>query len=211
VRSRALPTEQLEAVAPAKAHVVEWSVEQERDVLRQLLAARQGALVIWDRQLRMVWTSPQAAAHLAVGAFRAELERAAARALSRIEGLPNAPVGCSALGCTRIPGPVLAEFSSVRTQTGPWLLAELKGYRGRCPRFASLSVAERRVLGLLMAGLSNREIGRELFVSLETVKTHVSRILQKLEVTSRAKAASLGRELGFGIHGETGGEPSARE
>jgi DNA-binding CsgD family transcriptional regulator len=196
---------------PREARNVEWlrAVEQERDVLRHLVAARQGALVLWDHRLRAVWNSPQAAIYLAAGPVRVELERAAASALEQLEPLDDdAPLGCSALGWVRMPSlgrgaPLLAEFSSVRTpQTCLWLLAELKAYRERCPRFASLSAAERRVLGLLMAGLSNREIGRELFVSLETVKTHVSRILQKLEVTSRAKAASLGREAGFELRSQ---------
>jgi DNA-binding CsgD family transcriptional regulator len=52
-----------------------------------------------------------------------------------------------------------------------------------------LTPAERVVLGCLGEGLSNREIAARLFVSVETVKTHVQRVLGKLSVTSRTQAA----------------------
>ena len=54
--------------------------------------------------------------------------------------------------------------------------------------------AETQVLGLLAEGLSNREIGERLFVSLETVRTHVSRVLAKAGARSRAKLLVLLRD-----------------
>jgi len=54
-----------------------------------------------------------------------------------------------------------------------------------------LTRAEAAVLGCIAEGLSNREIAGRLFVSIETVKTHVQRILAKLEVSSRLQAAAL--------------------
>ncbi|MFZ5817634.1 MAG: LuxR C-terminal-related transcriptional regulator [Bacillota bacterium] len=53
------------------------------------------------------------------------------------------------------------------------------------------------VLRLLVAGRTNRQIGEELYITEETVKTHVAHILRKLDVTSRTQAAIRGRELGF--------------
>ncbi|MCX7642680.1 MAG: response regulator transcription factor [Armatimonadetes bacterium] len=53
----------------------------------------------------------------------------------------------------------------------------------------SLTEKERQVLILLAKGMTNKEIAKYLGVSLQTVKTHVSRILQKLRVRSRAEAA----------------------
>ena len=41
---------------------------------------------------------------------------------------------------------------------------------------------------LIASGKSNAEIGRELFISDTTVKTHVTRLLQKLDVRDRAQA-----------------------
>lgn len=53
----------------------------------------------------------------------------------------------------------------------------------------SLTEKERQVLILLAKGMSNKEIAKQLGISLQTVKAHVSRILQKLKVRSRAEAA----------------------
>jgi DNA-binding CsgD family transcriptional regulator len=55
----------------------------------------------------------------------------------------------------------------------------------------SLTPAETTVLGQLALGLPNREIARRLFVSFETVRTHVQRVLGKLGVASRVRAALL--------------------
>jgi LuxR family maltose regulon positive regulatory protein len=58
-----------------------------------------------------------------------------------------------------------------------------------------LSPQEQRVLRLLAAGLSNPEIAHELVVSVNTVKTHLQRIYQKLNVTSRSEARAAARYL----------------
>jgi DNA-binding NarL/FixJ family response regulator len=55
----------------------------------------------------------------------------------------------------------------------------------------NLTARESDVLRLIAQGLSNAEIGRELFISDTTVKTHVTRVLQKLEVRDRAQAIVL--------------------
>lgn len=58
-----------------------------------------------------------------------------------------------------------------------------------------LSQQELRVLRLLVAGMSNSEIARELVVSTNTVKTHVKSIYRKLNVKSRSEAREAAREL----------------
>jgi len=60
---------------------------------------------------------------------------------------------------------------------------------------ATLTPREVEVLRLLATGASNRAIAAELVVSIPTVKTHVSRILGKLNVRSRAQAAAAARDL----------------
>jgi NarL family two-component system response regulator LiaR len=47
------------------------------------------------------------------------------------------------------------------------------------------------VLALMVEGLNNTEIAEKLFVSPSTIKSHVSHILRKLDVTSRTEAAAL--------------------
>ena len=60
-----------------------------------------------------------------------------------------------------------------------------------------LTSREREVLAHIGAGLSNREIAEVLGMASTTTKTHVSRILAKLNLRSRVAAAVLARELGL--------------
>ncbi|GAA3148507.1 hypothetical protein GCM10017687_77210 [Streptomyces echinatus] len=61
---------------------------------------------------------------------------------------------------------------------------------------ASLSPRERDILALIGDGLTNREIGRRLYLSEKTVKNHISRMLAKLGVQRRVQAAVLASHLG---------------
>jgi DNA-binding CsgD family transcriptional regulator/tetratricopeptide (TPR) repeat protein len=60
-----------------------------------------------------------------------------------------------------------------------------------------LTAREREVLGLVAAGLSNRQIGAKLFITESTAGVHVSHILAKLDVQSRTEAAAVARRLGL--------------
>jgi DNA-binding CsgD family transcriptional regulator len=57
--------------------------------------------------------------------------------------------------------------------------------------WASLSPVERQVADLASQGLSNPDIGRELFISRNTVKVHLSRAYAKLGVANRTELARL--------------------
>jgi DNA-binding NarL/FixJ family response regulator len=63
------------------------------------------------------------------------------------------------------------------------------------PELASLSPRERDILALIGDGLTNREIGKRLYLSEKTVKNHISRLLAKLGVQRRVQAAVLATHL----------------
>lgn len=60
-----------------------------------------------------------------------------------------------------------------------------------------LTPREHEILGLIAEGLSNREIAERLFVSENTVKTHSSRVFEKLSVNRRVQAVQRGKDLGL--------------
>lgn len=59
------------------------------------------------------------------------------------------------------------------------------------PPGRDLTVREKEVLALMVAGLNNTEIAEELVVSPSTIKSHVSNILAKLDVSGRTEAVAL--------------------
>ena len=65
------------------------------------------------------------------------------------------------------------------------------------PGFDRLTPRELEVFDLLARGRSNAEIGREIFLSEPTVKTHVGRVLMKLGVRDRVQAVVLAYETGL--------------
>ena len=71
------------------------------------------------------------------------------------------------------------------------------------PGLSSLTEREREVLGAVARGLSNAEIGEELFMSHATAKTHVSRLLTKLDARDRAQLVMLAYEAGVVVPGSS--------
>jgi DNA-binding NarL/FixJ family response regulator len=65
------------------------------------------------------------------------------------------------------------------------------------PAVEALTERESEVMRLLARGLANKEIGRDLRISEDTVKTHVSRILAKLGVQSRTQAVLHAMRMGL--------------
>ena len=87
---------------------------------------------------------------------------------------------------------------------GPGVAERIIGYfsapRAAAPQraFPELTEREEEVLSLVAQGKANREIARQLFVSLKTVRNHVSNILLKLQVADRAQAVIRARDAGMG-------------
>ena len=64
-----------------------------------------------------------------------------------------------------------------------------RGYEPEDPRYASLSPQERRILELIADGMTNRQIGAEMYLAEKTVKNYVSSMLHKLGFSRRTEAA----------------------
>jgi DNA-binding NarL/FixJ family response regulator len=70
-----------------------------------------------------------------------------------------------------------------------------KGDEPTDPRYESLSPQERRILELIADGLTNRQIGTEMYLAEKTVKNYVSSLLHKLGFSRRTEAAVYAADL----------------
>lgn len=79
----------------------------------------------------------------------------------------------------------------------PVLIAEPFSVNQGRLRELGITPRELEILELIAQGLSNREIAEKLFVSENTVKTHSSRLFDKLSARRRTQAVQLGKEFGL--------------
>jgi DNA-binding NarL/FixJ family response regulator len=80
----------------------------------------------------------------------------------------------------------------------PTLLAEVGMSREPVEKDGlGLTPREREVLALIADGLTDREIAEELFISVNTAKTHLKNILTKLQVKSRTQIVAYGARAGL--------------
>jgi DNA-binding CsgD family transcriptional regulator len=175
------------------------SVAQKQQVLQYLLERQRGSFVLWDAEGSVVFISAKAQHQLEGALARSGLERAAASALRQLRRADlrgrDAMLGRPRQLRSARGAPLRVEFSWIAAaDQRPWLLAELESCAGPNALLARLNTAERRVLRLLMQGLSNLEIASRLAVSNETVKTHVKHLLAKLGVSSRSAASRIAHE-----------------
>ena len=85
---------------------------------------------------------------------------------------------------------LLAAVQSV-AQGRRFVSAEVEGILANDPPIPELSQRQREILESIARGLTNREIATQLDISLESVKSHVKVILEKLEASSRTEAAAI--------------------
>jgi DNA-binding CsgD family transcriptional regulator len=184
------------------------ALRQQHDMLFRLLERQCGAFALWDADGRMVCLSPAAHRLLDGPLGSSDLEHAVALAWRQLRrggtSARDAQLGRPRQLRSARGAPLMVEFFWIVDADGrPWLLAEIENRSGISALLMQLTRSEVRVLRLLVRGLSNREISDLLSVSTETVKTHVKRILSKLGVSSRAKAARVAAaEWNVGSRGE---------
>jgi two-component system response regulator DevR len=75
------------------------------------------------------------------------------------------------------------------------LLTRLREGAPEDPRLASLTAREKEILVLIADGLTNKQIGQQLFLAEKTVKNYVSGLLAKLGMERRTQAAVYGAEI----------------
>ena len=85
---------------------------------------------------------------------------------------------------------LLAAVQSV-AQGRRFVSAEVEGILANDPPIPELSQRQREILESIARGLTNKEIAAALDISLESVKSHVKVILEKLEASSRTEAATI--------------------
>jgi DNA-binding NarL/FixJ family response regulator len=86
----------------------------------------------------------------------------------------------------------LADVAAIESRARP-----ARAQAGSAPGAHGLSARELEVLLLVASGKSNKDIARQLFLSVKTVDRHVSNIFVKLDVPSRAAATAWAYEHGL--------------
>jgi DNA-binding CsgD family transcriptional regulator len=173
-----------------------------QNALAAVLDRVEGApLILLDRDLRLVFRSSSFDEALLVAIARRDssasrLRQAAGRLLGvDRSGGRTAPEDSIAVDGLAGVGARL-ELSRLDVEGQPFVLCRLmfpassagEGDIARVAARHDLSRAEAAVLAVLAEGLSDREIGRRLFISAGTVHSHLKRIYQKMNVRSRAEA-----------------------
>jgi DNA-binding NarL/FixJ family response regulator len=96
---------------------------------------------------------------------------------------------------------VIGDDVMAKPQVASWLIKQFEELavfdESPSEMFAPLSTREMSILKLIARGASNKEIARELSISRQTVKNHMSSILRKLAVNDRTQAAVLALRRGW--------------
>jgi pimeloyl-ACP methyl ester carboxylesterase/DNA-binding CsgD family transcriptional regulator len=191
---------------------------QDNPIYRQLFTSRfvpdaTPEQVSWFNELCRRTTAPEVAARLLEARTTVDvvglLPRVSAPTLVlHARGDEAVPLSQGRLVAAGIPGARFVELDSrnhILLETEPaWerFKTELLTFTGvsaahtadEDPVFRVLSPRERAILARIAQGLSNIEIGRQLFISDKTVRNHVSRIFEKLGVRSRSQAIVLAKD-----------------
>ncbi len=169
-----------------------WETILEAFLFPSVAALRQAVEHADDRDVPVTFavTTRLALARALVDAGdRGEASAVLSAAMRQAERLGHVPLGRIVGGFQAAAG--LAAASGTASGTAA------AGTAGVEPDADPLTARERQVLELIAEGLSNRQIGERLFISVKTVSVHVSAVLRKLGVSTRTEAAVLQKNPNF--------------
>jgi two-component system, NarL family, response regulator DevR len=96
--------------------------------------------------------------------------------------------------------------SMLDSRAASQLMARLRGQTTKHDPLAGLTPQEKRILELIGEGLTNRQIGEQLFLAEKTVKNYISGLFAKLGMERRTQAAAYAaRVFGDAEHGQDDG------
>ena len=163
----------LDAIEDGEVHTARGAALAAQGRIEEALAALERGVF-----LRRLWGQPLDLADGLIELASAQDRDAAAATFAEAEAV--------LAGC-RDPGALPVRLAAARRAAG----------LARGAAAVTLTERELTVLQLLEGGRSEREIGRELFLSFNTVHTHVKAVYRKLGVSSRAEALARARERGL--------------
>jgi LuxR family maltose regulon positive regulatory protein len=186
-------------ISQFKVLPAEKTIQEAEDLLMRLLKAAEAAgrkgSTYEVLVLQALALDAQGQRALAMGPLERALAEAGPEGYVRLfldEGAPLAPLLAEAAG----KGTTAARYAQLR-HTLETAKSQTATRRTAAPRLEDLSKRELEVLRLLGSSLSGPEIARQLFVSVNTLRTHTKRIFTKLEVNSRREAVRHGKEQGL--------------
>ena len=165
-------------------------------------------VVVFDQQGRQIWRSDRARDVVACTAghspmFAMTLSDEARRLATVVHRDPNGRRSKMGLALPHSEGSSIASADLLIApgiRGNNFVVARLREGKADAVKLSmladeyDLTPAETSVLGMISEGLSNKEIATRQQISLETARTHVHRVLQKLGVPTRTRAALLTRE-----------------
>jgi DNA-binding CsgD family transcriptional regulator len=190
----------------ANAHLVSCRAEVSRAGGASSAQQWAGAVALWkalDRPYATAYTAYRHAdALVGEGGQRSDAQQALADAARLCDELLAEPLRARLHALAR------AARLSVPSQ-------DVRGVTDSAPKRKpepahDLTERELQVLALMAAGLTNREIARELYISQKTAGVHVSHILAKLRVPNRVMAAAAAERLGIAAADTPGVPPSQK-
>ena len=175
--------ERVDTVASGEEVLARWPSERQDLVLMDVQMPGLGGV---ETARRLVHSHPDA--NVVMLTLASDREAVAAAIAGGARGFLHKDVSREELSAT------VANVLTVSSLAPALLGAPPRPFDDEAP---VLTERERQVLTGMSAGKSNAQIGRDLYLSEDTIKTHARRLFRKLEVGDRAQAVAAGFRYGF--------------